>query len=133
MITDFGDVKFRAWDSQRNRWVYFALHEIILYLDSESSTDDEYAFKQLERVGRFTGFLDRHRKEIYEDDILSMPDIPVPETTTKFVVEWESGAFILRKLDDRDSVYLMHDHFDLIWFSAEVVGNRFELEENEQR
>jgi len=129
MIIDFSDAKFRAWDSQRNKWVYFMLHEL-LYINTECLTDDQYAFMQLERVGRFTGFRDRNQKEIYEDDIVSMLDVRALDPSTKhFVVEWEFGAFVLRSLDDPDSVYLMHDFWPWIIEHAEVVGNRYELEE----
>ncbi len=69
MFERWNDIKFRAWDSTRKKWVYFNLFEII-NINHESLTDDEWAFIQLERVGRYIGFHDKHNREIYEGDIV---------------------------------------------------------------
>ncbi len=71
MFERWNDIKFRAWDSTRKKWVYFNLFEII-NINHESLTDDEWAFIQLERIGRYIGLHDKHNREIYEGDIIEL-------------------------------------------------------------
>ncbi len=118
MIIDFNYIKFRAWDSNRNKWVYFALHEII-NINPESSTEDEWAFTQFERVGRYIGFHDKNDKEIYEDDIVKHQDVLGAVEFRKDCGCWDIAT---------SSGYLCM--YNKNWSETEIVGNIYDTEIN---
>jgi len=102
------EIKFRAWDRKRKRWVYFYLYEIV-NINHESLSDDEWAFIQMENVCQYIGLEDINDKEIYEGDIIKGEWIDLYTGLTK---EKISVITDIRAIPD--------------YVNCEVIGNIYE-------
>jgi len=69
-------------------------------------------------VMQFTGLLDRHGKEIYEEDIVFDEDGEYSKTC---IITWndESGGFFGKSIEDDDS-------FSMVEIDGQIIGNIYE-------
>jgi uncharacterized phage protein (TIGR01671 family) len=110
-------IKFRVWDTDRNKWVKWLTYNIDDFAQSN---------KEWHKVSQFTGLLDRYDKEIWEGDVvkglLIYPEATTGTLPTMGVVEYKDGysAFCLR---NQASQTLFHNH---LIHSFEVIGNIYE-------
>ena len=88
-IYDRNKYKFRVWDEQNKKWVYFTLLDLTL-INQESLTDEEYAILQLKNVGQYTGLKDKNGKEIYVGDIVAYKDKDINDNLIemRFIVKF---------------------------------------------
>ncbi|MHC1568707.1 MAG: YopX family protein [Candidatus Syntropharchaeia archaeon] len=122
------EIKFRAWDENREKWVYFRLDEIV-NINHESLTDDEWAFIQLKDVGQYTGLKDKNGREVYEEDIVRFKDWWDEEMVGEVRYSEKDMAFTI--------VNDFWDGFPMMYADdIEVIGNIYEnpelLEEAEE-
>jgi hypothetical protein len=86
-------IKFRAWDSEINKMVSEFDHNYIIsadYGDLCCGKFDHYKDYQELALMQFTGLKDKNGKEIYDGDILTLPNMG------KGTIEWYHCGFILR-------------------------------------
>jgi uncharacterized phage protein (TIGR01671 family) len=111
------DIKFRMWSEESKSFFYDPDNVFdCLKFSQKSNTKDYYKDMTWQQ---FTGFYDKHGKEIYEGDIVK--DEFYQEITAKVV--YKLGCFWL------DSNHLQEDVerelYDSIQDSMEVIGNIF--------
>lgn len=117
-------LKFRVWDTKRNKWLHStenAIHlfgEMIAMGEIFCCMDDNYSVPLTDintlRPMQFTGMLDRSGKEIYEDDIVADPAL------RNYQVIMKDGCWVI---DTKDRPYtLYHQPPDFL----AVVGNIYE-------
>ena len=112
------EIKFRAWDENRKKWVYFRLDEIV-NINHESLTDDEWAFIQLKNIGQYTGLKDKNGREIYEGDIVRFKDWWDEEMVGEVRYSEKDMAFTI--------VNDFWDGFPIMYADdLEVIGNIYE-------
>jgi hypothetical protein len=122
-------MKYRAWDTAAKRW----RDEFDWVINPETGTphyihDNEFYQGEATQLVlcRFTGFFDKHNKEVFEQDIITLFNDSV-EIEYKYRVVFEKGKFVL---------YHIGAALDFAWggiwrpaelyWSMKVVGNTFE-------
>ncbi len=90
---------------------------------SFNSTDD-YEVKS-ESVGQFTGLKDRHGKDIYEGDFLSIGAKYFGFMKSKYEVKFEGCDYILKRQDLPFNWGRLSRLSDMDW-ECEIVGNIYE-------
>lgn len=114
------EIKFRAWDKQRNQFVgdcdiAFSDYTDPFYSVFPNSIDyiGDTVLNGGPQIGRFdimqyTGLKDKNGVEIYERDILGVED---PEDNSKCVVIFDSGKFCKCYLPFYDQEYMDENFF----------------------
>jgi hypothetical protein len=114
-------IKFRAWYSKSQTWVYFDLQK------GFASDEALQIYRDLVLNGvtfyQFTGLTDKNGKEVYWGDIIGMET--VNGMIPAWIVDWHNGyaAFGIKQfLQDKPSVHCGIN----FWKNHEVIGNIFE-------
>lgn len=92
-------IKFRGQTRDADDWVYGSLIERVGYSPVIVASVGLYEYEEFpvmeNTVGQFTGLLDGERKDIFEGDIMR-----IPETETNIeiigVVEFNRGSYVVR-------------------------------------
>lgn len=112
------EIKFRAWH-QYHEWIYFVITPTNENVDHTVSFASPVGVQMMREGltywGQYTGLKDRNGKEIYEGDIVQIPE------GLKFQVRWDArrGQWGGVVRDENEIV-------DTIFFNQEVIGNIFE-------
>ena len=124
------EIKFRAWDYQKNSWakesdvlpsmgLTFGINDFFI---KDGHEIDRWEFCQ------FTGLKDKNSKEIYEGDIIN----PLSETETKYskkrriayIVSFKNGSFTAQGYNGE--LVIEPNLYDIIHRGFEIIGNIYE-------
>lgn len=111
------ELKFRVWDQYENKFSYSESHDntcFLLRLGGQVVDGEGNSYKQDYPVQQYTGFKDKHGKEIYEGDWCFADN-------QRVIIIFKDGMF------GYDTCLGMH--CILISELIEVIGNKFEQEE----
>jgi len=101
------ELKFRLWDSDTNRFIYFDVLETLINVTEQDQ----------ENVQQYTGLKDKNGKEIYEGDIVNyFPFKPINSE-----VIWKDGYY----LSSDEEVWPL-DSYTIENDVVVVVGNIFQ-------
>lgn len=120
-------LQYKLWDKKNKRW--YDEDNVLLERDGALMEYHYDCFENLYVIDRtndfivvpYTGLKDKRGKKIHEGDI-------VKTDLGNGVVIFDSGAFLVRNLDD-DEYYGFDDFFSLYeggCYLVEVIGNVFE-------
>ena len=116
------EIKFRAWDNKTNEMRDTA--ELSNHLFRAFKNAVQYEFMQ------YTGLKDKNGKEIYEGDILAMPEI---SKEVYWIVGWKAMRGFMHDGEDMPVGFTItsnipqHIHPDVI--NLEIIGNIHENKE----
>lgn len=118
------EIKFRAWDKKRNRWVYVYLRPHgKIYLPNAYTTisfpsyDGIVQLVDCEEWYQFTGLKDKNGVDVYEGDIVKWNDGDIS------LITFDHGAFCFK--DRWESNWTIGGW----WRKFEVIGNVWENSE----
>jgi hypothetical protein len=121
------EIKFRAWDIQNERMVYdpdrfepaypVSEDQISPWVFYETWQDRDDGIRRNCQIMQFIGLLDKHKKEIFEGDILR-----TPKKDIKLIVYMEA-SFRARSVRDKTPTYAPHQTLTNSW---EVIGNIYQ-------
>ena len=127
-------IKFRGLEIDSNRWLYGDLIQrrgywpsiFFPYWDENDKTQySEIAVKE-NTVGQFIGFLDTHKKEIYQGDILR--SVMDPDILMVVVRDKNEASFKAKQITEFTDLD-MGCHITQEWldeFPKEIIGNIYE-------
>lgn len=118
MEDDMREIKFRVWDKENKRWTKLPIK--YTYVE-DINLEECYEWCQ------YTGFEDKNGKEIYEGDILEMPDdeLYFEVNFDKSDLRYCATEFVLRTNYDLSDFIVANDNRkDII--NGFVVGNIYE-------
>ena len=127
-------IKFRGQEIDSNRWLYGDLIQrrgywpsiFFPYWDENDKTQySEIAVKE-NTVGQFIGFLDTHKKEIYQGDILR--SVMHPDILMVVVRDKNEASFMAKQITEFTDLD-MGCHITQDWldqFPKEIIGNIYE-------
>jgi uncharacterized phage protein (TIGR01671 family) len=87
------ELKFRVWDNKDNVWLteYVGIDNHGVIINDRDDMNDLSLHRNC-TTEQFTGLLDRNGKEIFEGDILKLPDSLKELGFINGLVEYESGC-----------------------------------------
>lgn len=127
-------IKFRGQEIDSNKWLYGDLFQrlgcypeiIFPYIDENGKTQyTEIAVKE-KTVGQFIGFLDTHKKEIYQGDILC--SMMSPDIIMVVVRDKNEASFKAKQITEFTDLDL-GCHISQEWldgFPKEIIGNIYD-------
>ncbi len=134
-------IKFRGKDVETGEWIYGDLFQRIGYypeiIVSYPNDNGKIAYKGIavkpESVGQFTGANDAYGNEIYEGDILHIPDDDF-NGEIKGVVMFEADSFVVKSIRSNWSALLAwcnrKDHETKHYVRpTKVIGNTYDNQE----
>ena len=120
------EIKFRAWDRKEKKWLAFDEGEPIDFDYSGLTEKGYWSFKfsfDEDRVClmQFTGIHDKSGKEVYEGDIVRLPNKDICEI--RYKADWDYSGFLAI------SITKLYGTESYKYWSGEVIGNIYENKE----
>ena len=121
-------IKFRAWDTEHSKWVYFDQKQLEQHYDTDQSHSDQETLAWVMGTEWYqsTGLLDMNRMEIYEGDIIR-------QENNEYIgdIVWKKGGYWanLSKDDRKTGFWLLGENIYI--GKIEVIGNIHDSEVKE--